>query len=65
MGKVYLVGAGPGDMKLITLKGLELIRLGDVIIYDNLVNKGLLEYARPRSSMPGKKRRAMNFRSGR
>ena len=46
MGKVYLVGAGPGDLKLITLKGLELIRLGDVIIYDNLVNKGLLEYAR-------------------
>ena len=45
MGKVYLVGAGPGDMKLITIKGLELIRQADVIIYDNLVNKGLLEYA--------------------
>lgn len=46
MGRVYLVGAGPGDMKLITVRGLELIRRGDVIIYDNLVNKGLLEYAR-------------------
>ncbi|OPY03641.1 MAG: Uroporphyrinogen-III C-methyltransferase [Syntrophorhabdus sp. PtaB.Bin047] len=46
MGKVYLVGAGPGDMKLITMRGLELIRQADVIIYDNLVNKGLLEYAR-------------------
>lgn len=46
MGKVYLVGAGPGDMKLITMRGYELIRRGDVIIYDNLVNKGLLEFAR-------------------
>ncbi len=46
MGKVYLVGAGPGDIKLITVKGLELIRHADVIIYDNLVNKGLLEFAR-------------------
>ncbi len=46
MGKVYLVGAGPGDIKLITLRGLELIRRADVIIYDNLVNKGLLEFAR-------------------
>ncbi len=46
MGKVYLVGAGPGDMKLITMRGLELVRQADVIIYDNLVNKGLLEYAR-------------------
>ncbi len=45
MGKVYLVGAGPGDIKLITIRGLELIRQADVIIYDNLVNKGLLEYA--------------------
>lgn len=41
-----MVGAGPGDMKLITMKGLELIRRADVIVYDNLVNKGLLEYAR-------------------
>ncbi|MHB8111286.1 MAG: uroporphyrinogen-III C-methyltransferase [Syntrophorhabdaceae bacterium] len=46
MGKVYLVGAGPGDIKLITIKGLELIRRADVIIYDNLVNKRLLEFAR-------------------
>lgn len=45
MGKVYLVGAGPGDMKLITMRGLELIRQADVIIYDNLANKDLLEYA--------------------
>ncbi|HOC46319.1 MAG TPA: uroporphyrinogen-III C-methyltransferase, partial [Syntrophorhabdaceae bacterium] len=44
MGKVYLVGAGPGDLKLITMRGLELIGKADVVIYDNLVNKGLLEF---------------------
>ena len=37
-GKVYLVGAGPGDYKLMTLKGLECIRKSDVIVYDRLAN---------------------------
>ena len=46
MGKVYLIGAGPGDLKLITIRGLELIGQADVIIYDNLVNKELLRFAR-------------------
>jgi len=44
MGKVYLVGAGPGDPKLITLKGLELIKEADVVIYDYLINKDLLSF---------------------
>ena len=46
MAKVYLVGAGPGDMKLITLRGLELIKEASVIIYDYLANRELLDYAR-------------------
>lgn len=46
-GKVYLVGAGPGDPQLITVKGLKCIGEADVIVYDRLVNDKLLEAARP------------------
>lgn len=51
MGRVYLVGAGPGDMKLITLRGLELIQKADVIIYDFLVNRDLLRFARDQAEI--------------
>jgi uroporphyrinogen III methyltransferase/synthase len=44
-GKVYIIGAGPGDPGLITLKAVECLRLADVVIYDNLVNEELLKYA--------------------
>ncbi|MEB1806453.1 MAG: uroporphyrinogen-III C-methyltransferase [Bacillaceae bacterium] len=48
-GKVYLVGAGPGDPKLITVRGLECIKTADVIIYDRLANPSLLDYANVRA----------------
>jgi uroporphyrinogen III methyltransferase/synthase len=46
-GKVYLVGAGPGDAELITLKGMRLISQGDVILYDHLIPTELLNLAGP------------------
>jgi uroporphyrinogen III methyltransferase/synthase len=46
-GTVYLIGAGPGDPGLITVRGRECIALADVVIYDYLANEQLLEYARP------------------
>ncbi len=44
-GKVYLVGAGPGDAGLITIKGLKSIQKADVIVYDRLVSRRLLSHA--------------------
>ena len=47
IGKVYLIGAGPGDPGLITVKGLECVQKADVIIYDYLANERLLDHRRP------------------
>ncbi len=46
LGTVYIVGAGPGDVDLITVKGLKCIQTADVILYDRLINKELLHYAK-------------------
>ncbi len=46
-GKVYLVGAGPGDIGLFTLKGKACVEKADVIIYDYLANANILVFARP------------------
>ena len=46
-GKIYLVGAGPGDPELITLKGIRAIDRADELVYDNLASPALLQYARP------------------
>ncbi|MGF7047177.1 uroporphyrinogen III methyltransferase/synthase [Paenibacillus sp. DS2015] len=43
VGKVYLVGAGPGDARLITVKGLQCIKKADVVVYDRLANPQLLK----------------------
>ncbi|MDA0207093.1 MAG: uroporphyrinogen-III C-methyltransferase [Acidobacteria bacterium] len=57
-GRVYLVGAGPGDPGLITVRGLDVLRQADVILYDNLAPVTLLDYARPDAELiyVGKKR---------
>lgn len=47
IGKVYLVGAGPGDLGLITLKGRECIEIADAVVYDYLSNKQMLAWAKP------------------
>ena len=46
-GRVALVGAGPGDAELITLKGARLLQTAEVVIYDNLVSPGVMDLVAP------------------
>jgi len=50
-GMVYLVGAGPGDPGLLTVKGLECVKKADVLIYDRLAGPGILTHARPEAEL--------------
>jgi len=47
VGRVALVGSGPGDPELITLKGARLIQAAEVLVYDNLVSDGIIDLASP------------------
>ena len=46
IGRAFIIGAGPGDPGLITIKGLRLLKIADVIVYDHLINQNLLDYAK-------------------
>jgi uroporphyrinogen III methyltransferase/synthase len=46
IGKVFLVGAGPGDVGLITVKAMEKLKTADVVVYDRLINEELLSFCK-------------------
>ena len=60
---VYLIGAGPGDQGLLTVRGRECLRRADVVVYDYLVNPALLAEARPGAEIidAGKRKGARRF----
>ena len=49
--RVFLVGAGPGDPRLITVRGRDLIALAEVIVHDELANRALLDWAQPQAEI--------------
>ena len=49
-GKIYLVGAGPGDPGLITLRGIHCLREADLVLYDYLANEHILDHVPPEAT---------------
>ena len=50
-GKVYLIGAGPGDPGLLSIKAMECLKAADTVVYDRLADPRILSYARPDAEM--------------
>ena len=63
MGKVYLIGAAPGDTDLLTLRAVRILQAADVVLHDALVSREVLELANPRGRLihVGKRRGRESF----